>query len=52
LRELYLIKEEKELSYGEKKVLELARRLLIKELALAEGVAEEKVSQRLEKMVN
>ena len=52
MRELYLIKEEKELSYGEKKVLELARRLLIKELALAEGVAEEKVSQRLEKMVN
>jgi CarD family transcriptional regulator len=52
LRELYLIKEGKELSYGEKKVLELARRLLIKELALAEGVAEEKVSQRLEKMVN
>ena len=52
LRELYLIKEEKELSYGEKKVLELARRLLIKELALAEGVAEEKVSQRLEKSIN
>jgi len=53
LRELYLIRVEKELSYGEKKVLELARRLLVKELALAEGVGEEAVTARLEKiMVN
>ncbi len=52
LRELYLIREEKELSYGEKKVLELARRLLVKELALAEGIAEETVTERLENMVN
>ena len=52
LRELYLIREEKELSYGEKKVLELARRLLIKELALAEGITEETVSERLENSVN
>lgn len=51
LRELYLIKESKELSYGEKKVLELARRLLVLELALAEGVAESKVEKRLENMV-
>jgi CarD family transcriptional regulator len=52
LRELYLIKESKELSYGEKKVLELARRLLVKELALAEGIGEEMVTKRLDKMVN
>ena len=51
LRELYLIKEDKELSYGEKKVLELARRLLVKELALAEGVGEDAVTKRLEKLV-
>ncbi len=48
LRELFLIRQSKELSYGEKKVLDLARRLLVKELALAEGVAEEAVSLRLE----
>lgn len=48
LRELYLIKEGKELSYGEKKVLDLARRLLIKELALAEGQAEEQIAERVE----
>ena len=51
LRELYLIREAKELSYGEKKVLDLARRLLVKELALAEGVAEETVCRRLESVV-
>ena len=48
LRELYLIKAGKELSYGEKKVLELARRLVVKEVAYAEGVAEEQVDHRLE----
>ncbi|MBW6511437.1 MAG: CarD family transcriptional regulator [Desulfuromonadaceae bacterium] len=48
LRELYMIKEGKELSYGEKKVLELARRLLVKELALAQGQAEDMVVKRVE----
>ena len=48
LRELFLIRQSKELSYGEKKVLDLARRLLVKELALAEGVEEEAVCRRLE----
>jgi RNA polymerase-interacting CarD/CdnL/TRCF family regulator len=32
--------------------LELARRLLVKELALAEGIGEEMVTKRLDKMVN
>ncbi|PLX83245.1 MAG: CarD family transcriptional regulator [Desulfuromonas sp.] len=48
LRELYHIKEDKELSYGEKKVLELARKLLVKEIAFAEGAEEEAVIQRVE----
>jgi CarD family transcriptional regulator len=48
LRELYLIKEDKELSYGEKKVLELARKLLVKEIALAEGADEDQVVERVE----
>jgi CarD family transcriptional regulator len=50
LRELYLIREGKELSYGEKKVLELARKLLVKEIAFAEGAEEEKVVERVEKI--
>jgi CarD family transcriptional regulator len=48
LRDLYLIREEKELSYGEKKVLELARKLLVKEVALAAGAEEESVVKRVE----
>jgi CarD family transcriptional regulator len=48
LRELYLIKGDKELSYGEKKVLELARKLLVKEIALAEGAEEEQIVERVE----
>ena len=48
LRELYLIREEKELSYGEKKVLELARKLVFKEIALADGKEEQQVADRVE----
>ncbi len=50
LRELYQIRGEKELSYGEKKVLELARKLLIKEIALAEGAREEQIVERVERI--
>lgn len=50
LRELYLIKEAKDLSYGEKKVLDLARRLLVKELAFAEGQDEDQVAERVERI--
>jgi CarD family transcriptional regulator, regulator of rRNA transcription len=50
LRELYLIKEGKDLSYGEKKVLDLARRLLVKELAFAEGRDENQVAERVERI--
>jgi CarD family transcriptional regulator, regulator of rRNA transcription len=50
LRELYLIKEGKDLSYGEKKVLDLARRLLVKELAFAEGRDEDQVAERVERI--
>lgn len=50
LRELYQIREGKELSYGEKKVLELARKLLVKEVALAQGDAEDLVVERVERI--
>jgi CarD family transcriptional regulator len=50
LRDLYLIKEDKELSYGEKKVLELARKLLVKEVALADGIEEAFVVERVESL--
>ncbi len=52
LRELYTIKENKDLSYGEKKVLELAQKLLITEVSLAEGVEAEQVSERMKKALS
>ena len=48
LRDLYRISSAKELSYGEKKVLEQARKLLVTEVALAAGDQEDQVVQRLE----
>ncbi len=48
VRDLYQIGTGKELSYGEKKVLEQARKLLVTEVALAEGAKEAQVVQRLE----
>jgi CarD family transcriptional regulator len=50
LRDLYQIRTEKELSYGEKKVLEQARKLLVTEVALAEGEKQDQVVKRLEKI--
>src|SRR5881397_3716044 len=38
LRDLYLLKFDKDLSFGERKMLDTARNLLIKELSLAKGV--------------
>ncbi|MFO7765363.1 MAG: CarD family transcriptional regulator [Pelovirga sp.] len=48
LRDLYQIKSSKELSYGEKKVLEQARKLLVTEVALAQGAKEDQVIKQLE----
>ncbi len=50
LRELYLISDRKDLSYGEKKVLEQARRLLVTEVALSQGSKEELVLDQLEQI--
>lgn len=50
LRELYQIRTGKELSYGEKKVLDQARRLLVTEVALAEGAKEDLVAARVEEI--
>ena len=52
VRELSLIKVKKELSYGEKKVFDTAKRLLIKEISLAEGIEETSVEERLNQTLN
>ncbi|OQY19247.1 MAG: CarD family transcriptional regulator [Desulfobacteraceae bacterium 4572_35.1] len=50
LRELNMISVGKELSYGEKKVLDLARRLVVKEMAFAEDVDEDQICQKVDKV--
>lgn len=50
LRDLSLIKNSKELSFGERKMLETARMLLVKELAIAKRVPETKIGAELDKI--
>jgi len=50
LRELYLLKLDKDLSFGEKKVLDTARNLLIRELSLAQKTTEALVEKKLNKI--
>jgi CarD family transcriptional regulator len=40
LRDLHLLRAEKELSFGERKIMDMAKSLLVKELAIARGVKE------------
>ncbi|MBM4340799.1 MAG: CarD family transcriptional regulator [Deltaproteobacteria bacterium] len=40
LRDLHLLRAEKELSFGEKKIMDMAKTLLVKELAIAKDVKE------------
>ncbi len=48
LRDLYLLRSDKDLSYGERNMLETARSLLVQELALAKGASEEAVDAEIE----
>ena len=48
LRDLCVLRVTKELSFGERKMLETARGLLVKELAIAKGVGEDKISQEID----
>ncbi len=50
LRDLFLLSADKDLSYGERKMLDTAKSLLVKELSIAQEVEEEKISQKIEKI--
>ena len=50
LRDLYLLKMEKDLSFGERKMLDTARNLLIKELSLAKKINEEAVEDEFKRI--
>ncbi len=49
-RDLLILKVEKDLSFGERKMLDTARNLLVKEISLAKKVGEEQVEKELDKM--
>jgi CarD family transcriptional regulator len=48
LRALFLLKHDKELSFGERKLLDQAKTLLVKELSLAQNILEADVERELE----
>ncbi|MGZ7039817.1 MAG: CarD family transcriptional regulator [Thermoanaerobaculia bacterium] len=48
MRDLYRLKAEKSLSFGEKDMLEKARALIVKEIAIARRKTEEKILQEIE----
>lgn len=48
LRDLFLLSVDKDLSYGERKMLDTAKGLLVKELSLAKNEDEETMSNRIE----
>ena len=47
LRDLFVLKGDKELSFGERKMLDTARNLLVKELAIAKSHSEDKIMEEL-----
>jgi len=49
-RDLLRLKLEKELSFGERKMLDTARALLVKEISLAKNVGEEQVESDLDRI--
>ncbi|MBI4817323.1 MAG: CarD family transcriptional regulator [Deltaproteobacteria bacterium] len=50
LRDLYLLKNDKDLSFGERKMLDQAKSLLVKEVAIAQDMEEEEVQAMFESM--
>jgi CarD family transcriptional regulator len=52
LRDLFVLKGDKELSFGERKMLDTARNLLVKELSIARAHSEEKIIEELQHILS
>ncbi len=50
LRDLYLLQEDKNLSYGERKMMDTAKGLLVKELSIANETEECKMEEKIEQI--
>jgi CarD family transcriptional regulator len=48
LRDLFLLREDKELSFGERKMLDTARSLLVKEISIAKDLDESQVEEDIQ----
>ena len=48
MRDLCVLRATKDLSFGERKMLDTARGLLIKELAIAKGITEDKLAEEID----
>ena len=48
LRDLFLLSVDKDLSYGERKMLDTAKGLLVRELSIAQELDEDKISRKIE----
>ena len=48
LRDLYRLKTDKQLSFGERRMLDTARGLIVKEIAIARAQTEENVNTEIE----
>ena len=46
LRDLYVLKSDKELSFGERKMLDTAKSLLVREISLSKGITQEEVETK------
>lgn len=52
LRDLMLLKDKKDLSFGERKMLDTARSLIIKELSISQDMEEEEIEEEIEEIFN
>ena len=50
LRDLYLLQEDKDLSYGERKMMDTAKNLLVKELSIANQTDECKMEEKIKEI--
>jgi len=48
LRDLFLLRGGKELSFGERRMLDIAKGLLVKELSVAQSLSEERIENNIE----
>ncbi len=52
LRDIHLLQDEKELSFGERRMMDTARSLLVTEISIATDAGKEVVVRELEKLLN